>query len=463
MTERSEKKARKRVAILTLGCKTNLVESDAIAGALADAGCEITDFDAEADYYIVNTCTVTHVSDRKSRQMLRRAKKKADGAKVICMGCYSQINPEEARSLSPDFIVGNGNKNRVIDYILGDSSSEAGEKNDRTHGSETEYPAACRSTLFHVLDLNDVHEFEPIPEYQISPHTRAFIKIQDGCDRYCTYCIIPYARGRIRSRDRESIRMEAERLVRHGYTEFVLTGIHLASYGRDLSSGETLEDVVELLEKMEGVRRIRLGSLEPRLIDDAWIARMRKCTKLCDHFHLSLQSGSDAVLKRMNRRYTAAEYLSAVEKLRLAWDRPSVTTDIIVGFPGEGEAEFQETLDFVKAVRFSDIHIFPYSERGGTPAVRLDGKVEESVKKGRAHLLEQVRNELREEYLRSFRHCEMEILVEETVGGVAKGYSSNYLFFSVFMPDAKVGQYLRILPEDADSARAKEMRGGESI
>lgn len=494
-----ERTERKKVAILTLGCKTNLVESDAISGALTDAGCEMVDFDSVADYYIVNTCTVTHISDRKSRQMLRRAKKHAPDSKLICMGCFSQIHREEALSTGADLVLGNGNKNLVLSYILkgeippemlsdrgsegfkatpsakhtahfpprsalnnarnatpGDAQSNIpydelnNARNDASGDAQSNPPdgnsdTGIRDSGAQLLILDDLTKFEEIPEYTAAPHTRAFIKIQDGCDRFCTYCIIPYARGRLRSRDLRQIESEVLRMVGSGYSEFVLTGIHLTSYGKDLTeSNATLMDVVELLQSTEGVRRIRLGSLEPNWIDEDTVARMKRCDKLCDHFHLSLQSGCDKILKRMNRRYTASEYMEAVGMLRAAYGNPSITTDIIVGFPGEEEEDFLETLRFVEKIRFSDIHIFPYSERQGTPAVRFSGKVDSIVKKQRGHELSKIRDRLFAAYLESYVGKSIEILVEEAEGGFAKGYSANYIYAEIPDTGLHTGQYYTV-------------------
>lgn len=434
----------RRVAILTLGCKTNIVESDAIIGALADAGCTIVDFDEPADYYIVNTCTVTHISDRKSRQMLRRAKKHAPDAKLICMGCFSQIHREEAFETGADLVLGNGNKNMVIDYILYDRVDTASLDDSGDHAVSQEN-STQKSTPSgrELVILEDLSKFEEIPEYTVAPHTRAFIKIQDGCDRYCTYCIIPYARGKIRSRSLASIEEEIARLVGSGYSEFVLTGIHLASYGKEWKDRKlTLLDVVEAINRIDGVKRIRLGSLEPFFIDDAFVRRISACDKVCDHFHLSLQSGSDKVLKLMNRRYTAEDFDQACLKLRSIYDNPSITTDIIVGFPGEEEEDFADTLELVRKVRFSDIHIFPYSERRGTPAVKFQGKVASEVKKRRAAELEALRQTLKEEYLTHFKGKDLEILIEEIRDGAAMGYSSNYIYVFVPAEGHRVGEYV---------------------
>lgn len=419
-----------KVAMMTLGCKTNIVESEAILGALSDAGCEVVDFDEAADFYIINTCTVTHVSDRKSRQMIRRAKKMSKDAKVVCMGCYSQLNHDEVRKMGVDLVLGNSNKNIVIDYIL--SGGEV-----MTDAGGGLMSGAVNSSPFVVID--SLKSFENIPEYTASRHTRAFVKIQDGCDRYCTYCIIPYARGGLRSRELGSIVSEVRRLVCSGYSEFVLTGIHIASYGKEGGFQKNLLDVVEALNSIEGVRRIRLGSLEPAFIDERTLARMAACDKLCDHFHLSLQSGSDKVLKLMNRRYSAEDFLKAVEMLRGVYDNPSITTDIIVGFPGEGDAEFAETVEMAKKARFSDIHIFPYSERSGTPAVKFSEKVDENIKKQRLHILETVAKKLREDYCASSANSV--VLIEEISDGVASGYTSNYIYRSFAANGRSVGDY----------------------
>lgn len=425
-----------RVGITTLGCKTNLVESDALESILKTEGFEIVDFDSEADYYIVNTCTVTHVSDRKSRQMLRRAKKHNPDAKLICMGCYSQLNPADVEALGEaDLILGNNNKHLAVEYIR--SGGHALPNVQRADSNQVVSIATEMDNPTSTVLISDLSEYEDIPIYGATKHTRAFIKIQEGCEQYCTYCIIPYARGKIRSRRLESIQEEVERLISLGYSEFVLTGIHLMSYGKDwikrgaenpYSEPKNLIDVLELLESIEGVKRIRLGSLEPRFIDEEFKIRVGNLTKLCDHFHLSLQSGSDAVLKRMNRHYTTAEYLQALTMLREMYGTPSITTDIIVGFPGEGEKEFEETLEFVEKAGFSDIHVFPYSERSGTPAVKFTGKVPEETKKERVHRLLNKVEESKQKYLKIFEGKPLEILVEEVDEDVIKGYTRNYIY-----------------------------------
>lgn len=424
-----------RIGITTLGCKTNLVESDALESILRAEGFEIVDFDSEAEFYIVNTCTVTHVSDRKSRQMLRRAKRHNPNAKLICMGCYSQLNPADVEALGEaDLILGNNNKHVAIEYIR--SGGHTLPNAQRTDSNQVVGIATEMEPASTVL-ISDLSEYEDIPIYGATKHTRAFLKIQEGCEQYCTYCIIPYARGKIRSRKLESIQEEVERLISLGYAEFVLTGIHLMSYGRDWTKHgaenpyeepKSLIDVLELLESIDGVKRIRLGSLEPRFIDGEFKTRAGKLTKLCDHFHLSLQSGSDAVLKKMNRHYSTEEYLDALAMLREMYDMPSITTDIIVGFPGEGESEFEETLAFVEKAGFSDVHVFPYSERSGTPAVKFTGKVPEETKKERVHRLLEKVEESKQNYLASFGGKTLEILVEEIDEGIVKGYTRNYIY-----------------------------------
>lgn len=430
-----------KVAIMTLGCRTNIVESDAIAGALKDAGCSIVDFDEPADFYIVNTCTVTHVAARKSRQMLRRAKKHAPGAKLISMGCFSELSSEEVEEIGADLILGNAEKNRAIDYILGSYLPE----NSRN--------------IFPICD------FEDIPEHSAVPHQKAFIKIQDGCNRFCSYCIIPYARGRIRSRNIESIRREVESLVKNGYTEFVLTGIHIASYGKDLSGEIGLIDVIEMLDSIDGVRRIRIGSIEPMALTDDFVERAQRCKKLCDHFHLSLQSGSNEILKRMNRKYTAAEYYESAKRLRAAYGEPAITTDIIVGFPGEGDKEFRESLDFAEKVGFADIHVFPYSVREGTVAARLDGQVPDEIKKQRAAKMGALKARLKAKYAKSFEGRPLEVHVEKVEDGRAYGYSRNFIYISLDARYRDAEEY-RKKADPRDSKREQsnaEIQPGEYI
>ena len=342
-----------KVAFLTLGCKVNSYETEAMQALLTSAGATLVEFNEEADIYVVNTCSVTNMADRKSRQMLHRAKKKNPDAVVVAAGCYAQTADETAmKETGIDVVIGNNQKKHIVEIL---ENYMAGVENKRLEiGEETEYE-----------DLSLDTQVE---------HTRAYIKIQDGCNQFCSYCIIPYARGRIRSRKPEDVVEEVKRLAANGYQEIVLTGIHLSSYGRTSyeklteESGQPLLSLIQQINAVEGIRRIRLGSLEPRIITEKFVKTLVTCEKVCPHFHLSLQSGSDTVLVRMNRKYTTEEYAKSVDILKKYYEAPAITTDIIVGFPQETEEEFSETMEFAKRIGFSKIHVFKYSRRKGTVA-----------------------------------------------------------------------------------------------
>lgn len=411
----------KRIATLTLGCKTNQYETDAILNLFYAEHYESVAFDDTADIYLVNTCTVTAVGNKKSRQMIRRAKKINPNAIVIVMGCYAQVSTEEVASLAEvDIIIGTNARAQMLFYI------------------EQFITLQLKSPVVHVEDIMKVTQFEDLALGTELKNTRAFIKIQEGCNQFCSYCIIPYARGRVRSRANQSIIDEIQSLVQNGYTEFVLTGIHIGSFGIDTQS--SLIELLEAIDAVEGVQRIRLGSVEPRLITDAFIERISRLKHLCDHFHLSLQSGSNTVLKRMNRKYTAEEYLSAVEKLRSIYSAPAITTDIIVGFPGETEEEFSQTRQFVEKVAFSEVHVFPYSIREGTKAATMEGQLDMSVKKSRADILIKQTHELKLAYLQLFVGQEKDVILEEIENNLCVGHTVNYM--KVQWPqtaDSKVG------------------------
>lgn len=398
-----------KVAFVTLGCKTNQYETDALMDIFYKNRYEVVDFDDFSDVYVINTCTVTNVSDKKSRQMIRRAKKSNPDGIVVVVGCYAQISPDEVSAIEDvDIVIGTDSRSDIISYI------------DEYIAGETEKPYVI------VEDIMKINVFEEMRVSNITTHTRAFIKIQEGCNQYCTYCIIPYARGRVRSRALEHVVSEIEGLTQKGYKEFVLTGIHIGSYGLDLD-GVGLIDLLEAIQDIKGVTRIRLGSVEPRLIDDTFIERIKPLTKLCDHFHLSLQSGSDSVLKRMNRKYTANEYYEAVKKLRGVYAKPSLTTDIIVGFPGETEAEFEETMAFVNKVGFSEIHVFQFSKREGTPAATMPDQVEQSIKKRRSERLMALASASSDAYQKTFVGQRVAVLIEEKKGNTLIGHTTNYL------------------------------------
>lgn len=395
------------IGILTLGCKVNAYESEAMATLLKEAGMEVVPFEEKADVYIVNTCSVTNIADRKSRQMLHRAKKQNEGAAVIAAGCYIQaLSDEERDALGFDGYIGTNHKGEVVEAVM--------EALADKHNS-------------HVSDMTHECNYEELSLSERGEHTRTYIKIQDGCNQFCSYCIIPYTRGRIRSREPKDVVCEAKRMTELGYEEIVLTGIHLSSYeAYGVKGGEALLKLMEELADIPKLRRIRLGSLEPRVVTKDFAERLSRNTKVCPQFHLSLQSGSDTVLKRMNRKYTSEEYALGCEALRVVYDRPAITTDIIVGFPGETEEEFLETMEFTRRIAFSKVHVFKYSRRRGTRADKMPDQVSEAVKNDRSAKLIALEEELGRKYAESFIGEEQNIIIEEIAKINGKDYYTGY-------------------------------------
>ena len=386
----------KKAAFHTLGCKVNTYETEAMKSQLKEQGYEIVSFSEAADVYIINTCTVTNMADQKSRQMLHRARKKNPDAVIAAVGCYAQTFKEDLiRDNTADIIIGNSQKSHLHELL------------------EEYFNEHKKQNL--VQDLTHEHCYEFMKLTEIDDHTRAFIKIQDGCNQFCTYCMIPYARGRARSRSLEDIMKELRMLASQGFKEVVFTGIHLSSYGKDLNPEKKpmlLEAVLQAAE-IEGIERIRLGSLEPGIITEEFIRPLSECSKFCPHFHLSLQSGSDTVLKRMNRHYTAQEYYENCQLIRSFFEHPAITTDIIVGFPQETEDEFKETCEFVKKVEFAQVHAFPYSRRKGTKADAMSGQIADPVKKERMKILSALIEASEQKYNEWYIGREVEILAEE--------------------------------------------------
>ena len=380
----------KKVALHNLGCKVNAYETEAMQEMLENHGYEIVPFKEGADIYIINTCTVTNMADRKSRQMLHRAKKLNPDAIVVATGCYVQAQEE------------NGNIDECIDIIIGNN-----KKKDLIEILENHTPKS-------VIDINHTKEYEEMHLSKTAEHTRAYIKVQDGCNQFCTYCIIPYARGRVRSRAKEDVIREVMDLANNGYQEVVLTGIHLSSYGVDLE-GEDLLSLILAVHEVEGIQRIRLGSLEPRIITEEFAKTISELPKMCPHFHLSLQSGCDETLRRMNRRYTSEEYYEKCQLLRKYFDNPALTTDVIVGFPGETEEEFEKSKAFVDKVNFYETHIFKYSKRQGTKAAVMEGQVPEQIKTVRSNIMLEMDEKKRAEYEKAFVGREVEVLFEEKI------------------------------------------------
>ena len=385
----------KKVAFHTLGCKVNTYETDAMEQMLLSHGYEIVSFEDQEDIYIINTFSVTNMADRKSRQMLHKAKKKNPNAVVVAAGCYVQAAPKEVLAdAGVDLVIGNNRKQDLV-QILEDYFKE--------HRDEA------------VIDIDKEQEYEELELNFVSDHTRAYIKVQDGCNQFCSYCIIPYTRGRIRSRAKQDVISEIERITKNGTKEVVLTGIHLSSYGKDFKDGTSLLDLIKAVHEVNGIQRIRLGSLEPRIITLQFAQELRKLDKFCPHFHLSLQSGCEATLKRMNRHYTPEEYYEKCKLLREVFDHPAITTDVIVGFPGETEEEFEETRKFLEKVNFYEMHVFKYSKRKGTRAAEMENQVPEQTKTKRSNILLELARKRSEEYRSFWIGKEVTVLLEEKI------------------------------------------------
>ena len=432
-----QENSRRRIAFHNLGCKVNSYETEAMLRQMQEHGWEIVPFEPGADVYVINTCTVTNIADRKSRQMLHRAKQMNPEALVAAVGCYAQVAGKGLlKDPAVDMVIGNNEKSRLPELI--ESRLEKGA-----------------DALF-VEDIGQVKEFEELPFGGSSEKTRAFIKIEDGCNQFCSYCLIPYARGRVRSRAPESTLAEARRLAEEGFKEIVLTGIHMASYGLDFPGdagraegyGEPLLRLIGQLAEIGGIRRIRLGSLEPRIITPAFAERLAAVPKLCPHFHLSLQSGSESVLRRMNRKYTPEAFLGETEALRGAFERPALTTDVIVGFPGETEAEFEETVRFLEQAKFYETHVFRYSRRAGTVADRLPDQIPEAVKAKRSAVLLELNQENKAAFEKGLIGKIREVLLEEPLpergADVWTGFTPEYVKLAVKAPGARQGDLINV-------------------
>ena len=403
----------KKAALHNLGCKVNAYETEAMQEMLEQAGYEIVPFKEGADVYVINTCTVTNIADRKSRQMLHRARKLNPEAVVVAAGCYVQTQGEREIDPCIDIVIGNNHKKDLVRILR-----EYEENREKDRAGE-------------IGDINMTKEYESLHLTRTGEHTRAYIKVQDGCNQFCTYCIIPYVRGRVRSRSVGDVLEEVQTLASNGYQEVVLTGIHLSSYGIDFDGTRHLLALIRAVHQIEGIRRIRLGSLEPGIITDEFARALSELPKMCPHFHLSLQSGCDGTLKRMNRRYTSEEYYEKCCILRRYFDNPALTTDVIAGFPGETEEEFRESLEFVDKVNFYETHIFKYSRREGTKAAVMENQVSEQTKAERSALLIELGEKKRQAYEQSFLGKEVEVLVEEeaVIGGkiMQTGHTKEYI------------------------------------
>lgn len=400
----------KTVSFCTLGCKVNQYETEAMITLFKEEGYKIKKFDEVCDIYVINTCTVTGTGERKSRQMIGRAHKKNPHAIIAVVGCYSQVAPEEIKKLAGvSLVLGTKDRKKIVELC-----QKAMQSSDA-------------DTMVAVDDIMKQREYEELWISTYEDKTRAFVKIEEGCTEFCSYCIIPYARGPVRSRSCESITKEVTKLAENGYKEIVLTGIHIGSYGRDLG-GKTLIDAIKAAACVDGIERIRLGSVEPRVLTEEFVDEISKMDKICDHFHVSLQSGCDRTLHRMNRKYTTDEYADAIARLRSAFKSPAITTDIITGFPGETEADFEDSLSFMKKIAFSEVHVFPYSPRKGTKAAEMENQVEKKVREERARIMIDEAAKLHEKYVQSFIGQKHQVLFEQEVeSGVYEGHMTNYI------------------------------------
>lgn len=418
----------KKVALHNLGCKVNAYETEAMQEMLQNHGYEIVPFKEGADIYIINTCTVTNMADRKSRQMLHRAKKMNPEAIVVACGCYVQAMKDQVDE-SIDIVVGNNRKKDIVEIL-----------------AEYEGQNIQNDVQTELIDINHTKEYEELSLSQTGEHTRAYIKVQDGCNQFCSYCIIPYARGRVRSRERAHVVEEVKNLAANGYKEVVLTGIHLSSYGIDI--GDNLLALIQDIHEVEGIERIRMGSLEPRIITEEFAKTLSSMRKICPHFHLSLQSGCNATLKRMNRRYTAEEYYEKCELLRKYFDHPALTTDVIVGFPGETEEEFAESKAFVDKVNFYETHIFKYSKREGTVAAGMPDQVPDQIKTIRSNELIELGKRKQRQYEDRLIGTSQEVLIEEEIEREGElwqvGHTKEYVKIGCKLPEKMINKLINV-------------------
>ncbi len=400
--------SKKKVAFTTLGCKVNMYDTEAMSELFQKKGYEIVDFDKFADIYIINTCTVTNFGDKKSRQAIRRAKKINPDAIVVATGCYAQVAPDDVKKIDGiNIVTGTKNRNDIVEIV-------------ENYSDKTKIINMVNNVMKKV-------DFENLSVNNLKGRARAYLKIQDGCDRFCSYCIIPYARGPVRSRHPDDVILEVKKLAENGYKEIVLTGIHVASYGKDLKN-VSIEKILEQVHETDGIERIRLSSIEPLIVTDSFIETIKKLPKLCEHFHLSLQSGCDRTLKRMNRQYTTAEYKTAARKIQKLYPNAAITTDIIVGFPGETEEDFNKSLNFAKEIAFAKIHVFPYSPKIGTKAAEYPNQISSEIKNLRSKKLITVSNELNKKFLSNYINKEKDVLFERHIGNnIYEGHTTNYI------------------------------------
>lgn len=435
----------KSVAATTLGCKVNQAETDSMLDMLSAAGADIVDFEEKADIYIVNTCSVTNIADKKSRQMLHRAKKRNLESIVIAAGCYVQSAKELLeQDESVDIVISNNKKKDITDIVNDYINVRKNEGGDApADGEKKEY----------FVDISKETEYEEMGGHVPVGHTRAYVKIQDGCNQFCSYCIIPYVRGRIRSRSEEAVIAEVTELAESGIKEVVLTGIHISSYGKDKNNEGALIDLIDAISKIKGIKRIRLGSLEPGIITEDFVRRVSANKKVCPHFHLSLQSGCNTILKRMNRKYTREQYFEKCEMLREAYDAPALTTDVIVGFPGETDEEFEETVQYLTELNLYEMHIFKYSPRKGTVAAAMKDQVSPEVKNKRSDVLLELAERGKKAYEAKYEDAELEVLVEEVLhredGTYLRGHTERYMDIlikagDIPMPESFVNSFVYV-------------------
>lgn len=425
----------KKVAFYTLGCKVNQYETEAMSELFINSGYQVVDYDGYADIYVINTCTVTGMSDRKSRQIIRRAKKLNPGSFVIVAGCYSQVSPDEVLKIDGvNLVLGTKDRGNIVRLYEENAHEEKQSKVD---------------------DIMRCHTFENLSLSTFGDRTRAYIKIQEGCNQFCSYCKIPYARGPIRSRDFDEVMEETKRLAKKGFTEITYVGIHIASYGIDTKS-RGLSDLLVEANKTEGIKRIRLSSIEPMTLNEEFATKIKACEKLCPHFHLSLQSGCDETLKRMNRKYTTDEYYKIVDGLRHHFPEVAITTDIMVGFPGETDEEFENTCRFAQKVAFADAHVFQYSPRPGTPAAKFENQVDPKVKDLRSKRIDAICQKSKDQFMKQFFGETREVLFEQPVkNGYFEGKTANYQNVLVKTKDDLTGEYKKVL--------LKEIKNGSFI
>lgn len=436
----------KKAALHNLGCKVNGYETEAMQEMLTKHGYEIVPFQEKADLYIVNTCTVTNMADRKSRQMLHRARKKNPEAVVVACGCYVQAKQGELDE-SVDIVIGNNRKKDLIEILKSYEDAQPRREEDAARQEhQGEEPADTRNRRRELIDISRVREYEEMELSSAAEHTRAYVKVQDGCNQFCSYCIIPYARGRVRSRSRDSVVREVWQLSGNGYKEVVLTGIHLSSYGID--TGDSLLGLIAAVHEIPGIRRIRLGSLEPGIITEEFAGAIAKLPRVCPHFHLSLQSGCDATLKRMNRRYTSKEYEEKCALLRRFYDRPALTTDVIVGFPGETWEEFAQSKEFIDRMDFYETHVFKYSKRTGTKAAGMENQVAEDIKNARSSELIALGERKRASYEETLIGTVQEVLIEEEIrrgtDWYQVGHTREYVKVGQKMSENRVNEIVNV-------------------